>query len=248
MNEEVVKPKSDLGVRALSAIVMVAVAGTALWLKGYTWMAFAVIVGVGAYYEWCKLAFAITDSALKRAIWILGGLLYIGLAAFFLSSPVGGPPFPPAIIPIMAVVGTDIGAYFVGRAIGGPKIAPKISPSKTWSGLIGGMVGATIFSALVFASPLMWYCDVVIDGRNACDLQPFSMNFDLPWGEVVAFGAISACIAQAGDFFESWMKRRAGVKDSGALIPAHGGLLDRVDGLIAVAFVSAVLALGREFL
>jgi phosphatidate cytidylyltransferase len=121
---------------------------------------------------------------------------------------------------VSAVIATDVGAYFAGRTLGGPKIAPKISPSKTWAGLIGGMIAA----GLVFVGWAMYV--------QALHPWTFAVN-----------GAVAAIIAQAGDFFESWMKRRAGVKDSGRLIPGHGGLFDRLDGLLAVSFVLGILLL-----
>lgn len=115
----------------------------------------------------------------------------------------------------MAVVwATDIGAYFAGRAIGGPKIAPSISPSKTWAGLAGGMIAAAVVGMLLADRPsILW------------------------------LGAPMAVLAQAGDFFESWLKRRAGVKDSGKILPGHGGALDRLDGLVPVASVMGLLLL-----
>ena len=115
---------------------------------------------------------------------------------------------------------TDIFAYFAGRSIGGPKLAPRISPNKTWAGLIGGMAGAALLGWLV---------------AELLDLgSPFT------W-----LGAPMGIIAQAGDLYESWEKRRAGVKDSGTLLPGHGGVLDRLDGLLAVVVaVMAVLMTG----
>jgi phosphatidate cytidylyltransferase len=121
---------------------------------------------------------------------------------------------------IALVAAIDIGAYFTGRAIGGPKIAPAISPSKTWAGLLGGILGA--LAVLVLSAKLS--------------------NATPAWWQVLGLAVLAAIVAQAGDFFESWMKRRAGVKDSGKLIPGHGGLFDRVDGLIAVSFLAALLA------
>jgi phosphatidate cytidylyltransferase len=129
-------------------------------------------------------------------------------------------------IPVLAaVIGTDIGAYFAGRTIGGPKIAPAISPSKTWAGLLGGMIG----SALLFTLAMRYE----FGG---------SRNFDGFQSAIVAAGALIAVVAQAGDFFESWMKRRARVKDSGNLIPGHGGMFDRVDGLLAAAIFAFLLS------
>lgn len=200
--------KSDLPARTASAVVMVAVAGAALWLGGWWWNAFVILVGAGVYAEWSRLVLAIAHGVVARLLWMLGGMLYIGTALIVLAllrSDFLG--LEPTLLVLLAVIAIDVGAYFAGRLIGGPKIAPAISPSKTWAGLFGGMVGAT---AVLLA------------------FEGASGRFYM--------GAVLAVIAQAGDFFESWMKRRAGVKDSGNLIPGHGGLFDRVDGLIAVLF------------
>ena len=115
---------------------------------------------------------------------------------------------------------TDIGAYFVGASAGGAKLAPRISPSKTWSGLIGGMAWAAVASA---ATGLAF---------------GLGSTFSL-----AAIGAVLAIVAQLGDLAESALKRSAGVKDSGGLIPGHGGLLDRVDGLVAVLVAVALMRL-----
>jgi len=107
-------------------------------------------------------------------------------------------------------------AYFAGRIIGGPKLAPRVSPKKTWAGLGGAMVG----SALAAAAVGLW--------------------LGLPGVAVLALlAAVLAIVEQAGDLFKSAMKRHYGVKDSGRLIPGHGGVIDRVDGLVAVAMEHA---------
>ena len=111
---------------------------------------------------------------------------------------------------------TDIGAFFAGRNFGGPKVAPAISPNKTWSGLIGGMVAALL---------LGW---------------ALASYYDLPFQLAMASPGL-ALLAQVGDFFESWMKRRAGVKDSGTILPGHGGVLDRLDGVVTSLPVAALL-------
>ena len=105
---------------------------------------------------------------------------------------------------------TDIGAYFAGRGIGGPKLAPGISPNKTWAGLIGGVLSAGLVGIL--AAALLDRAAVLL----------------------VLGGMVLAIVAQGGDLLESWCKRRFGVKDSSHIIPGHGGILDRVDGLLAV--------------
>jgi len=206
----------DLKIRAISAVVMVVVAGTALALGGGGWALFVGLVAAGVLVEWSKLVMAFTENPLARLAWHLGGLAYVGIACgtlIVLRSPLFGP------LPVLTILGTvvavDVWAYFTGRKFGGPKIAPAISPSKTWSGLYGAMVGAA----------LVLY---------------FAHGHDWRWALA---GPPAAVIAQAGDFFESWMKRRAGVKDSGRLIPGHGGLFDRVDGLIAVLFAVGLIGL-----
>lgn len=208
---------SDLPVRVASAVVMVLVAGSALWFGGALWAAFASAVALGVYWEWWGLVRRFVPGILGRAGWMLIGFVYIGLAALTLALMRLVPFSEPHLLLItlvLAVIGTDVGAYFTGRTFGGPKIAPKISPSKTWSGLAGGMLGAGL--AIVMAT------------------YRFEGLSDFGWK--LLLGAVVASIAQTGDFFESWMKRKAGVKDSGSLIPGHGGLFDRADGLLAVFF------------
>ncbi len=210
--------KPDLAVRTLSALVMAALAGGALWLGGWWWIGFVALVALGVFVEWNRLTGRFARSASGRGLWNAAGLIYIGSAGAVLvvmRNDLFG--LDVVLTLVGAVVATDVGAYLAGRTFGGPRIAPKISPSKTWSGLIGGMAGA----AAVLAANR---------GYN-------------PLPEAVTIGILLAVIAQSGDFFESWMKRRAGVKDSGHLIPGHGGLFDRVDGLLAVLFVVSVMTL-----
>ena len=130
---------------------------------------------------------------------------------------------------IGTVIAVDTFAYFFGRTIGGPKIAPSISPSKTWAGLLGGIVGASAWLAF-----FVYYAARQISG-------PTTMPFET--GEIMTLaglGALLAIAAQAGDFFESWLKRKAGVKDSSNLVPGHGGFFDRTDGMIPVILIAGV--------
>ena len=232
---EAVPRKSDLGVRVLSAVVMVVVAGTALWLGGYAWGAFVLVIAAGVLWEWRGLTTGFTNGVLARISWTSVGLGYIGLAAgmlLFLRSEQF--TFWGVATLLLAVIGTDVGAYFAGRTFGGPKIAPAISPSKTWSGLVGGMAGATLaLFAISFAH--------VQQMTEATSEAGFYTHPFLDWGTMPWAGMVVALLAQGGDFFESWMKRRAGVKDSGTIIPGHGGLFDRVDGLISVLFALSVV-------
>lgn len=238
--------KSDLDVRALSAIVMIAVAGTALWLGGWGWTLFVVAVGIGVLWEWWGLVKGFVRSTAGRAAWLIGGLVYVGLAVGMLIALRGdqlvGWIFLACVI--LGVIGTDIGAYFAGRTFGGPKIAPKISPSKTWSGLAGGMLGACFG---LYLGVMIGTTDPVGLGFGETFRDGYDFAASVVIDNPIAFfvlGALLAVIAQAGDFFESWMKRRAGVKDSGHLIPGHGGLFDRADGMIAVLFFLGLFAFG----
>ncbi len=197
---------ADLGTRAASAVVMLAVAGLALWIGGLALLALVLFVGGGVLWEWRGIIARFPIGPAARGIWLIGGMVYIILAcASVLALDLKG-LFAPVLA---AVIATDIGAYFAGRMIGGPKIAPAISPSKTWAGLIGGMTAAALAVAVVTGQPVL-----------------------------AGAGAALAVVAQIGDFFESGMKRRAGVKDSGNLIPGHGGMFDRVDGLLAASIAA----------
>ncbi len=242
---------SDLGVRTLSAVVMIAVAGTALWLGGWIWTAFVVAVALGVLWEWWGLVIKFVTGAAARLGWMASGAAYCGLAATILIFSRGPNPevgMNLLLSIVLGVVGTDIGAYFAGRTFGGQKIAPSISPSKTWSGLFGGIVGASLMIALVTWAWASGLCEAVNPGAGKfgfdgpCSFAVLPPTHFLAMRAVVA-GAFVAIVAQSGDFFESWMKRRAGVKDSGILIPGHGGLFDRVDGLLAVCFVLGLLSL-----
>lgn len=232
-------PRSDLGIRTISGVAMMSIAIAAIWFGGYAFMALVMLVGLGVYWEYSKLVVGFAHSLGARVLWMLGGLAYVGLACFTLlmfSAPFFG--MTPAILLIAGVIGTDVGAYFAGRTFGGPKIAPKISPSKTWSGLAGGMIGAGL---LMIAIQALIYWGR-LDPRDHSDIY-----LAYSWPRLALTGLALAVVAQLGDFFESWMKRRAGVKDSGRLIPGHGGLFDRTDGLIAVAFVAGLIVVFQMF-
>ncbi len=235
---ESIKPRSDLGVRTLSGVVMLTIAAAAVWYGGYAFIAMVILAGIGVFYEFVKLVLGFVASGFGRVSWIMGGSVYVGVACFTLlmmsTSFFGSQP---AIILISGVIGTDVGAYFAGRTFGGPKIAPKISPSKTWSGLFGGMIGAGIMMNAANTLGFWWK----LRGANEAMQSKLAEGYD--WKSLLLVGGLLAIVAQAGDFFESWMKRRAGVKDSGRLIPGHGGIFDRADGLIAVAFCAGLFSL-----
>ena len=181
------------------------------------------ILGLGAFMA------HIIGAALQRPLpWPGLGVIYVGLPVLSLvwlrnTEPAG----LYWISWVFAVVwATDIMAYIFGRLIGGPRLVPKFSPNKTWSGLVGGMIGAAVASIVVgtIAAP------VVSQMGLAC------------------LGIFGALIAQAGDIAESMLKRRSGVKDSGRLIPGHGGILDRVDGLAPTAVLIALVVALTQWL
>ncbi|MBA4046514.1 MAG: phosphatidate cytidylyltransferase [Erythrobacter sp.] len=238
---------SDLPVRLGSAIVMLVLAGGALWLGGWFWTAFVALLALGVLWEWNKLVGRFGASGLAETLWFFGGVVYIGGAAIAMMAVRNGRQILPLdpqfsgygavdvlVAFILPVVAVDVGAYFAGRAIGGPKIAPKISPSKTWAGLLGGATMAALVGVVV----------------EITDFGPAAVPGYTPLaiGMAVLGGVFIAVLAQTGDFFESWMKRRAGVKDSGSLIPGHGGLFDRLDGFLAVFFVLFVIATATTLL
>lgn len=191
------------------------------------------------------LAILLINAAPLAALGLTGTGLVLGVAWRTMNrQPTGALAFgvPYLVLPLIAIVwlradpaygrwvvfwllatvwATDICAYFAGRTIGGPKIAPAFSPSKTWAGLGGGMAGAAIVGVIT----------AYLLGENGS-----------PWA-LALLGAGLAVVSQIGDFTESALKRRAGVKDSGTLIPGHGGILDRVDGLMFAAMVAAIVAL-----
>jgi phosphatidate cytidylyltransferase len=206
---------------------MVAIVGAALWLGGWWFKALVALIGWGMIVEWVRLIIKQPVSPLARLAFNMFGLVYIVGAVWGLLT-VQGSMGALGTLAVMALVwATDIGAYFSGRAIGGPKIAPAISPSKTWAGLGGGMVAAVLTLWLMKKLELLSVTDAM---GNSYFIQISSWT-----------GALVAVLAQAGDFFESWLKRRAGVKDSGSLIPGHGGLLDRLDGLLPVLILAGLL-------
>ena len=213
--------KSDLWVRIGSALVLFAIAGTALWFGGLAFGLLLLVGGALVLFEWFQLVKAMTlGGGARIGFNILGPVLVLGAMAglWFIRDALG---MTAALWVFGMVWATDIGAYFAGRSFGGARLAPKISPSKTWSGLIGGMVAALIASATI--------------GDRAGII-----------GVPIWIGLFMGLLAQLGDLGESWMKRRAGVKDSGKLIPGHGGLFDRVDGVLPVALLLGLLAFAGQ--
>ncbi len=209
---------------------MLAIAGIAFYFGGLLLDGFVVLVAIATWGEFIRLVSRTGASLTMRSLGLIAGTAYIAGAALALVTL---PALLVALV-VAVVIFTDTGAYAAGRTFGGPKIAPSISPSKTWAGLLGGMAAAGLIAgaALGFV------------GMAASALAP-GQDTSLRWGVVgigAAIGAGLAVAAQAGDFLESWLKRRAGVKDSSNLIPGHGGVFDRTDGLLPVAIIAGLAA------
>jgi len=260
-----VRPSAGgLKLRLASAFVLMPLAVAAVWYDGWYLAALVVVAALGMAWEWARLSGAGTlllqlaviaaaliavvlaalDASLTALLFAAAAVIALAALAFALRAP--APLWTAAgtlwlSVPCVAMVwisqgqegrflllwlfavvwASDAGAYAVGRAVGGPRLAPVLSPNKTWSGALGGLIGAGITgwaAALLLAAP------------------PLVM---------VALSLALSVLAQFGDLVESLAKRRFGVKDSGTLIPGHGGLLDRLDSLLtATAGLGALLLAG----
>jgi len=205
---------SGLSVRIVSAAVLAPVVLGTVYAGSYFFVILVAAAGLVMAYEWNRLC----DGLLG---WRLVGALYIGLPCWALLSlradPVAGRD---TLFWVLAEGwAADTGAYTFGRLIGGPKLAPVISPNKTWAGLAGGISMAAIVG--VGAA-------LLLDQTAVLTLAGLS--------------ALIGAVSQGGDLIESWVKRHFGVKDTGSIIPGHGGLLDRVDGLLTAAVGVAILS------
>jgi phosphatidate cytidylyltransferase len=252
----------DLGVRTASALVLIPAVIACAWFGGIWFKGFVLLLAGLIAHEWTtmvhpkKLAqyalhiaaalcatvlpdllgvgiglLAILGLALVSIFmarkedpdsskWRYFGIFYVGLPALALVLLRGDAHygFAATLWIFLVVWSADTLAYFAGRIIGGPKLAPVISPKKTWAGLGGAVAGSALVS-FIFA------CVTQLNGV---------------WTLAILAGCL-AIVEQAGDLFESSLKRFHEVKDSGQLIPGHGGVIDRVDGLIAVAVAAAII-------
>ena len=205
---------NELAIRTLTGVVLIAIALVAAVLGGNLFAYFAAAVATAMFFEWTR----ITKG--WGAGWYILGIIYAILPAISLlwirERDAHGLEL--LMWTFLVTWSTDIGAYFAGRRFGKRKLAPSISPGKTVEGLYGGIAAAALVGgAWVLATGL-----------------------GLP---LLALAPAMALAAQAGDLFESGMKRRAGVKDSGTWLPGHGGVLDRLDGLVPVAVLTAAAQL-----
>ncbi|UPY35946.1 CDP-archaeol synthase [Sediminicoccus sp. KRV36] len=254
---------ADLRTRVLTASIIAPAALLCIWWGGAWWSGLMLLCVAGLAWEWVRLcggavtrlpgawvpAFALLGAGLALAGWPWAGLIVVllgaglvhrlaaGLPGFWLAFGVfyigvagiallelrhdGAAGRGNVIFLFLVVWASDIGAYFTGRFLGGPKLAPAISPNKTWSGALGGVLGAMLVGVAAA---------LALGGGSS----------------IMAIAAVALVLglaSQSGDMFESWMKRRFGVKDSSALLPGHGGLLDRLDGVLAAAPLAALIGL-----
>lgn len=218
----------DLPKRTASAVVMLAVAGGALWVGGIVRDALFLLIGLACVAEMVRLVWRATMQPAARFVGIAAGTAYIGTAVYLMTRI---DALPLLLLLIGTVICIDTFAYFFGRTLGGPRIAPRISPSKTWAGLLGGVVGAILALAIY----------TFVGGAFGSG----AINGPASYFPLVLAGAALAIVAQSGDFLESWLKRKAGMKDSSNLIPGHGGVFDRIDGLIPVTILVGSVLLAQ---
>lgn len=252
----------NLLLRVVAALVLAPAAVAIAYAGGVLWIALVTLAAAGLYVEWLMIVGAVGErrvvAAGVAALLIAGLCLAIGridasllalavglagvallapqrrhwnAAGFFYASAAEVAAvlvrldqawgFVALILILLVVWVTDIGGYFAGRGIGGPKLWPRVSPKKTWAGAVGG-----------FAASL-----VIAGGFAAFGLGKT--------GPLLLLGAILSIASQLGDLFESVVKRRFGVKDSSQIIPGHGGLLDRLDGLVAAVVLAAIFGFLR---
>jgi phosphatidate cytidylyltransferase len=257
------KGSRNLVTRVLAALVLAPVAIAIAYAGGGLWTALATLAAIGLYVEWLAIAGVVQQSRVvvpgvaalaasglslasgrieaalvvlaaglaavalltpQRRIWTVAGFLYAAAAqtASVLVRLDQGYGFIALMLILLVVWASDIGGYFAGRGIGGPKLWPQVSPNKTWAGAIGGFAASLVIAAGFAAAGF---------GKT---------------GPLLLASAALSIASQLGDLFESAVKRRFGVKDSGNLIPGHGGLLDRLDGLVAALVLAAIFGLLRS--
>jgi phosphatidate cytidylyltransferase len=205
---------TELFVRTATGLLLVAAALLTAVLGGTVFAVFVAAVATAMFYEWTRLV------RRRGAVWYASGFLYALIPALALLWIRERDAHGLELLIWVFIVtwSTDIGAYFAGRRFGRRKLAPAISPGKTVEGLYGGIAAATLLGGA-------W---ALATGLGVA---------------LLALAPVLAVAAQAGDLFESGMKRRAGVKDSGTWLPGHGGVLDRLDGLVPVAVLTAAAQL-----
>lgn len=254
----------ELAVRFAAAAVLIPLVLAVVWLGGWWFAGLLALAGGLMAREWCAIVHP--DSAVQLGLhllavlaaavvpglhggaaaaifvaaiwlaaglhawrvapearfWTLAGVGYVGLPLLALILLRADPTYGlTAVVWLLVVVwSADSAAYAAGRGIGGPKLAPAISPNKTWAGLAGAAAGAAVAGGLAgWVAGLPWLVPVIV------------------------IAALIGVVEQMGDLFESLLKRHHGVKDSGSVIPGHGGMLDRVDGVVAASLAALVIGM-----
>ena len=205
---------NQLRVRTATALVLIAAAILAAVQGGTVLAVIVAAIATAMFYEWTRIVRG------WGPLWYAGGFVYALIPALALLWIRERDAHGLELLMWVFIVtwSTDIGAYFTGRSLGKRKLAPSISPGKTVEGLYGGIAAATLLGGA-------W----AVATHHGLAL--------------LALAPVCAVAAQAGDLFESGMKRRAGIKDSGFWLPGHGGILDRLDGLVPVAVLTALAQL-----
>lgn len=226
-----VKPNHSLFLRIASALVLAPVVLVCIIWGGWPFL-FLMGMAIGiSVKEWGGMA-KLAQKPLVDLAWGIPYILVCFAAFIYLRAYYGAGATGLTLALLFCVWASDIGAYFTGKTFGGPKMAPTVSPNKTWSGMIGGIVSSiAIFYAYIY--------------HIGPTLGPiFSAELDPPRGftiiSIIVIGVAIAMFGQAGDLLISKEKRKVGVKDTGTLIPGHGGLLDRIDALLLCAPVYLV--------
>ena len=218
---------ANLRLRVLSAAVLIPLVLGIVYVGGWIYGLSVMIVMALGLWEWWQITKRVFGKKTLGLIYrLLLGTAYLGsagVALMYIRWVDQGMAL--TVYLLITVWATDIGAYVSGRMIGGPKLLPKISPKKTWAGLYGGMVFAALFGYAV--------------------AHGFGASHSLA---AMGLSVVLAVVSQLGDLLESYVKRRSGVKDSGNLIPGHGGLLDRIDGLLlgSIFFALFQIMVGHE--
>lgn len=214
---EVVLDMNNLMKRVLSALVLVIMTFIVFYLGSPYLDIYVVLFCLTLIGEWAWLCFKNSHADVNRLNYFIFGVIYILFASFGFWKTLGTHDDQMLFLGLLLLVwSSDIGAYFAGKIFGGPKLAPQISPGKTVSGAIGGLISALVvpLSISLFMPIRLWHVGALIG---------------------------VAILAQMGDLLESWVKRRLNVKDSSGLLPGHGGLLDRLDSILPIGVVLAIL-------
>jgi phosphatidate cytidylyltransferase len=261
---------SELAARVVSAAILGVITLLVTYLGGLPFALFWLVAGIAVAIEWTTIArieprtllqvvlslgLALLTGAYLFALWpaLVFAVMLVGVAAAAATPRDrlwGAAGFACAAVLVLALVAvrghpglglaavlwmfavvwaTDVAAYFVGRRVGGPKLWPRVSPNKTWSGFAGGLAAGTAAGVMVAAAASRW-----------------GVTLPIGLAGIAAISALGSIVGQLGDLAESALKRRFGVKDSSKLIPGHGGVMDRLDALWAVALMMGLILAGAR--